>query len=86
MADHVVPPQHPASSGSVAKKEESTNVNIASFRVASAGISYLIENNIAALMTAVPYNGKPYGYTQMASKMQAMFEMMLSAKLEFVDF
>lgn len=79
VADHVVSEKHPSSGTRRAKKEDSETFKTADIQVAIAGISYLIEDALAAMVTSGLDDGKTYGDSRMEAMMQPIACKMVSA-------
>lgn len=86
LVDRVLSDDCLASAGHGVKKEESVAVKASNVRDAIAGSSYLIENALAAMMTAGRDEGKQYSDIRMAAMMQAMVDKKVSARFDSANF
>lgn len=66
LTARVVSEDRPVSGGHVSKNQESIAVEAVVLRNAIAGISYLIEEALTAMMTPGPDDGNPYDDSHMA--------------------
>lgn len=86
LGDQIVSDEHPTFARHVAKKKEPVIVSAANVGNVIAGIPYLIEDALTAMMTPGRDSGKPHGDSRMTAMMQTIADKTVPAKLESIEF